>query len=154
MSRVTATRKPQVLAIDDDAELLELLKLRIDSHGYEARVETSAQRGISLVGRTPIDAMILEPAGAFERREHFSRLLLARGTHERDREAAWIEELLDAGPMRRELILSERVEEREEERRGLGPAFRVEALAEPEKRARRGAGGSQDAAGEIRRPIS
>src|SRR5262249_43048853 len=77
-------------------------------------------------------------------------LLRPRGADERDGETARIEELLHAGPQRREFVLPQRFEQREEERGRLGSPFRVQALAEKEKRARRRAGRAQDAPREVR----
>ena len=70
-------------------------------------------------------AVVLEAARALERVQHLAALLLgARRADERDREPARIEELLDARPKRGELVLAERLEQREEQRRRFGLSLR------------------------------
>ncbi len=98
--------------------------------------------------------MLLEPDDAVEGVEDLARLLFrARGAHERDGEVAGLEELLHAGAQPGELVLAQGVEQREEEDAGLGLAFGVQALAEPDEGARRRARRAQDLARQIRGPV-
>ena len=49
-----------VLVVDDEEDLLELLALRLEHHGFRASVETSARGALELMEREIVDAMIVD----------------------------------------------------------------------------------------------
>jgi two-component system response regulator GlrR len=51
---------PHVMVVDDEQELCELLAIRLEHHGYEVSTATSGQEALSLLGKRPVDAMIVD----------------------------------------------------------------------------------------------
>lgn len=51
---------PHVVVVDDEQELCELLAMRLEHHGYRVSTATSGRAGLSLLGESPVDAMILD----------------------------------------------------------------------------------------------
>ncbi|PZR18670.1 MAG: sigma-54-dependent Fis family transcriptional regulator [Archangium gephyra] len=50
----------RVLVVDDEADLCELLAMRLEFHGYEVRTERSVEGALAALGREPFDAMIVD----------------------------------------------------------------------------------------------
>ena len=55
-----AATQPRILVVDDDAELAELLGVRLMASGYDVTSELGAQRALARVGRERIDAVLLD----------------------------------------------------------------------------------------------
>ncbi len=55
-----ARPKAHVLVLDDDSHLGELLMMRLEANGYRVTVEATARAGLAVLGREPVDAMILD----------------------------------------------------------------------------------------------
>ncbi len=53
-------QRPHVLVIDDDAELCELLSLRLEHHGFRVSTEQTGRGGIEVLEREIVDAMLLD----------------------------------------------------------------------------------------------
>jgi len=55
-----AKQRPHVLVIDDDRDLCELLAMRLERHGYQVTIETTARDGLARMGGRHFDALILD----------------------------------------------------------------------------------------------
>lgn len=54
------SQKPQILVLDDDAELCTLLSMRLEGRGYEVQTAGTAKEGLDKVAQVGFDAMILD----------------------------------------------------------------------------------------------
>ncbi len=55
-----SAEQPLVLVVDDEADLCELLEMRLEFHGYQVRTERTVEGGLQALGREPFDAMIVD----------------------------------------------------------------------------------------------
>lgn len=54
------TTRPHVLVVDDDAELCELLAMRLEHHGFRVTTEQTGRGGVEVLERELVDAMLLD----------------------------------------------------------------------------------------------
>jgi len=54
------SQKPQILILDDDAELCTLLSMRLEGRGYAVQTAGTAAEGLEKVARDGFDAMVLD----------------------------------------------------------------------------------------------
>ena len=54
------TKKHRILIVDDDKDILELLKYNLDKEGYEVYVEREARRSMNIANRIRPDLIILD----------------------------------------------------------------------------------------------
>ncbi len=54
------SHRPHVLVVDDDAELCELLALRLEHHGFRVSTEQTSRGCIEVLEREIVDAMLLD----------------------------------------------------------------------------------------------
>jgi len=55
-----ARPRPHVLMVDDEADLCELVALRLEHNGYRVTTEVTARGGLEVIEREVVDAMILD----------------------------------------------------------------------------------------------
>jgi len=53
-------KKGKILIVDDDVNLLEVLKLRLQFHGYETNVAESPKEALRKIGRESFDLMVVD----------------------------------------------------------------------------------------------
>lgn len=58
MARAAATPKRTILVVDDDESILEVLDARLSAGGYATLSARSAEKGLELLERTPVDLVI------------------------------------------------------------------------------------------------
>lgn len=58
MARAAAALKRTILIVDDDESILEVLDARLSAGGYETITARSAEKGLELLGKNPIDLVI------------------------------------------------------------------------------------------------
>lgn len=56
----TATKAKRVLLVDDDAEIIESLRLALEANGYEVLVARDGNQGLALTEREEPDLVILD----------------------------------------------------------------------------------------------
>ncbi|MCE9668206.1 sigma-54 dependent transcriptional regulator [Myxococcus stipitatus] len=57
---MTRPRGGHVLVVDDDAELCELISLRLEARGMKVTTALTAARGLELLGQEEVDAVVLD----------------------------------------------------------------------------------------------
>jgi two-component system response regulator GlrR len=57
---MSTTERAHVVVIDDEVDLCELLALRLEHHGYRVTTDATAEGGLAVLGREPVDAMIVD----------------------------------------------------------------------------------------------
>lgn len=60
MTTLTPTVRPHVAVIDDEADLCELIALRLEHHGYRVSAEHDKSGALDLLGRGAVDLMLLD----------------------------------------------------------------------------------------------
>ena len=60
MSQDQSTSRPHVVVVDDEADLCELLALRLEHHGYRVSVEHTARGAMEILERELVDTMIVD----------------------------------------------------------------------------------------------
>lgn len=58
MARAAATPKRTILVVDDDESILEVLDARLSAGGYTTLAARSAEKGLELLEKTPVDLVI------------------------------------------------------------------------------------------------
>ncbi len=53
-----ATQKRTILVVDDDESILEVLDARLSAGGYSTLTARSAEKGLELIGKSPVDLII------------------------------------------------------------------------------------------------
>ena len=60
MSKEAETKSKRILLVDDDAEIIESLRLALEAHGYEVLIARDGNQGLALIERESPDLVILD----------------------------------------------------------------------------------------------
>jgi CheY-like chemotaxis protein len=57
---MTATPKPRILVVDDDASMLRVVSMRLDKEGYRVATAESAQKALALLDTSPTQLVLTD----------------------------------------------------------------------------------------------
>jgi len=60
MSKESENQSKRILLVDDDAEIIESLRLALEAHGYEVLIARDGNQGLALIERESPDLVILD----------------------------------------------------------------------------------------------
>jgi len=60
MNGLAEATRPHVVVLDDEADLCELITLRLEHHGYRVSAEHASSGALSLLAREPVDLLLLD----------------------------------------------------------------------------------------------
>jgi len=60
MSKEAENKSKRILLVDDDAEIIESLRLALEAHGYEVLIARDGNQGLALIEREAPDLVILD----------------------------------------------------------------------------------------------
>ena len=60
MSKEAENQSKRILLVDDDAEIIESLRLALEAHGYEVLIARDGNQGLALIEREAPDLVILD----------------------------------------------------------------------------------------------